>query len=72
MFNKEKKEKKEKRFFVKDSQGIGLGGVQILVDKVTGVNYLMTIDQYTITPLLDENGKVIVDKSEENKEAEIW
>ncbi len=56
--------KKEKRFIVKDEQGIQLGGIQILVDTVTGVNYLMTIGSGPsgITPLLDENGNVIIDK----------
>ncbi len=56
--------KKEKRFIVKDEQGIQLGGIQIIVDTVTGVNYLMTVGSGPsgITPLLDQNGDVVIDK----------
>ncbi len=57
------KEKKEKRFVVKHSQGLGLGAVEILVDIKTGVNYIVTQAPYGgITPLLDENGKIVIDK----------
>ncbi len=60
MFNKEKK---EKRFITKDGQSLGIGAVEILVDTKTGVNYLLTQTPYSgITPLLDENGKIVVDK----------
>ena len=58
-------EKKEKRFVVKESQGLGMGAVQVIVDTVTGVNYLNT-DGTSIaglTPLLDENGNVVIDKT---------
>ena len=60
MFNN----KKEKRFIVKEVQGIQLGAIQIVVDTVTGVNYLMTVGSAPsgITPLLDENGNVVIDK----------
>ena len=56
--------KKEKRFIVKEEQGIQLGAIQIVVDTVTGVNYLMTVGSgpLGITPLLDENGNVVIDK----------
>ncbi len=57
------KDKKEKRFITKDGQGIGLGAVEILVDTKTGVNYLLVQTPYSgITPLLDENGNVVIDK----------
>lgn len=56
-------EKKKKRFVSKDSQSIGLDAIQIIVDTETGVNYLRVFGQGGgVTPLLDENGKVIVDK----------
>lgn len=56
------KEKKPKRFIVKEEQAMGLGAVRILIDTQTGVNYLNTIgESYAgLTPLLDENGKVVV------------
>lgn len=60
----EKKEKKTKRFVVREEQGLGMAGaVQIIVDTVTGVNYLNTVgaSMTGITPLLDSNGNVIID-----------
>jgi len=59
--------KKENRFEVvyKDgSQLVGNGVRLILVDKETGVNYLVWNDGYAggITPLLDSDGKVVVTK----------
>ena len=61
--------KKEKRFEVifKDGGQLSDEGLrQILVDKETGVNYLMWKSGYGagITPLLDSEGKVIVTKPE--------
>lgn len=61
----EKKEKKAKRFVVREEHGLGMAGaVQIIVDTVTGVNYLNTVgaSMTGITPLLDSNGKVIIDE----------
>lgn len=60
----DKKEKKAKRFVVKEEQGLGMGAVQIIVDTVTGVNYLNTIgtSMNGITPLLDSKGNVIIDE----------
>ena len=57
-------EKKVKRFQVKEEQTLGLGAIQIVVDTVTGVNYLLSIGTGVsgITPLLDENGNVVVDE----------
>lgn len=57
-------EKKKKRFQVKEEQGFGLGAIQIIVDTVTGVNYLHILgnDMNGLTPLLDENGQVVIDK----------
>ncbi|WP_167956766.1 DUF6440 family protein [Anaerosporobacter faecicola] len=59
------KEKKDNRFIVKDEQRIGLGSAYVLVDKVTGVNYLVSVGSGygAITPLLDAEGKVVVDPS---------
>ena len=61
--------KKENRFEVifKDGSQISDEGYrQILVDKETGVNYLMWKSGYGagITPLLDSEGKVIEAKPE--------
>lgn len=59
----EKKEKKEKRFVIKESQSLGMSAIQIIVDTATGVNYLNTIGTSSsgLTPLLDNHGNVIVD-----------
>lgn len=58
------KEKKEKRFIVKEEQGMAFGLLQIVVDTVTGVNYIVTVGSGPsgLTPLLDENGDVVIDK----------
>lgn len=54
--------KKEKRFELKEEQQMGLNGaVRIVVDNVTGVNYLV-LSLGGITPLLDDNGNVVIDK----------
>ena len=59
--------KKEERFEVVFTDGSQLkdeGLRQILVDKVTGVNYLVWKAGYAggITPLLDGNGNVVITK----------
>ena len=58
------KEKKEKRFVIKEEQSLGFGAVYIVVDTQTGVNYLMTAGTGLngMTPLLDSDGKVVVDR----------
>lgn len=65
MFNKKDKKEKndDKRFdeiLVQTSQQGSL--ISIWVDRQTGVNYLYTwsVQGCALTPLLDENGKVIV------------
>ena len=57
------KEKKEKRFTIKEEQSLGFGAVYVVVDNQTGVNYIMTCGtgMNGITPLLDSEGKVVVD-----------
>ena len=58
-------EKKEKRFKVKEEQSLGMGALEIVVDSVTGVNYLLSAGMNGtsgITPLLDENGNVVIDR----------
>ena len=52
--------KKEDRFIKVHSEA--MGGRMILVDKVTGVNYLFVQSGYAggLTPLLDRDGKPIV------------
>ena len=52
--------KKEDRFVKVHSEA--MGGRIILVDKVTGVNYLFIQNSYAggLTPLLDRDGKPII------------
>lgn len=52
---------KEKRFEKVYSQG-ALEGIEIWVDKETGVNYLFRQSGYAggITPLIDRDGKPVV------------
>lgn len=52
-----------KRFEVKETQGV-LNTGKIIVDTQTGVNYLFWQEGYAggLTPLLDKNGSVIVDR----------
>ena len=59
----EKSEKKPKRFVVKEEQNLGLCGIQIIVDTVTGVNYLNTVGTSIagLTPLLDDKGNIVID-----------
>ena len=58
------KEKKEKRFVIKEEQSLGFGAVYIVVDTQTGVNYLTTVGTGLngMTPLLGSDGKVVVDR----------
>ncbi|MDX5981526.1 DUF6440 family protein [Exiguobacterium profundum] len=53
-----------RRFEVKSKQHLSGGIVKIVVDLYTGVNYLMTsgIGLSGMTPLLDKDGKVVVDE----------
>lgn len=54
-----------KRFELVEKESVGLqGNNYIIVDKVTGVNYLFIKHGYSggLTPLLDENGKPVVTK----------
>ena len=52
--------KKEERFVRIHSENIG--GEQIIVDKVTGVNYLFVTSGYAggLTVLLDRDGKPVI------------
>ena len=57
--------KKEKRFSVKEVESYsGSGTIRIIIDTKTGVNYIMTegVGGSSITPLLDSNGKVMIEK----------
>ena len=57
--------KKEKRFGVKEMESYsGSGTIRIIDDTKTGVNYIMTegVGGSSITPLLDSNGKVMIEK----------
>ena len=57
------KEKRFERIYTQE-----LGSTEIWVDKETGVNYLYHASGYSggLTVLVDENGKPIVTKREEN------
>ena len=52
--------KKDDRFIKVHSEA--MGGRMILVDKVTGVNYLFVSSGYAggLTPLLDREGKPVI------------
>jgi hypothetical protein len=67
-FEKERKVmKKNKRFDVAFNETMGLGSTtSIIVDTETGVNYLLVTSGYGagLTPLLDENGKIVVKNPE--------
>ncbi len=60
-------QKKEKRFIIKEQHGIGMCSLSIIRDTVTGVNYLASFgsdfDISCITPLLDGDGNVVIDKN---------
>ncbi len=60
---KSKKEKKRNRFVSKYDQVLGLGVLCVIVDTETGVNYICTgsASPESITPLLDKDGKVVID-----------
>lgn len=52
------------RFIVKSKEHLSGGIIKIVVDTQTGVNYLITsgLGLSGMTPLLDKEGKVVVDK----------
>lgn len=55
--------KKDKRFIITEKEGSELTTLfQVIVDKKTGVNYLMSKSGYGagLTPLLDRDGKPII------------
>ena len=56
--------KKEERFVKIYSENLGLGSECILVDKVTGVNYLFVQSGYAggLTPLLNRDGTPVISK----------
>ena len=59
-----KKESKKERFVVKLEQFLGMSGfISIIMDSETGVNYIINGngDSTHITPLLDKDGKVMID-----------
>lgn len=57
-------ENNKERVIIKEKYRLEYNNVRILVDTKTGVNYLsvFTGAGVSVTPLLDENGHVIVDK----------
>ena len=59
-------EKKPKRFAVKYKESQFVSTIEIMVDRETGVNYLMITqgEGFSMTPLLYANGQVVRDKPE--------
>ena len=57
-------QKKKERFAVKSKEALQGEDLAVLVDKQTGVNYLsfVGLSGSTITPLLDRDGRPLVDK----------
>lgn len=55
---------KKKRFRVKEEESFQFGAILVVVDTLTGVNYLMSITTgvTAITPLLDRDGQVVIDQ----------
>ena len=62
----QEEQQKQDRFVIKETHTVGLCGLFVICDTETGVHYLAAGgDVFTIssiTPLLDENGKVVIDK----------
>ena len=60
-------EKKPQRFVMKENHTVGVYGLSVICDMVTGVNYLAAggdgLSLSCITPLLDENGNVVIDRN---------
>ena len=56
--------KKEKRFENKFIENLDFGTIIVLVDKKTGVNYLLAqgLNCCSLTPLLDSKGNLVVEK----------
>ena len=61
------REKKPSRFVVKETHGVGVYSLCVICDTATGVNYLAAggdgLSLTCITPLLDENGNIVIDKN---------
>ena len=58
---------KDRRFIITTKEGT-VGGIRIIVDSETGVQYLFALDGYAggLTVLLDKDGKPLLDKAFEN------
>ena len=70
----DKIEKQPDLFVSKGHQGIGMGYLEVIVDRETGVNYIMASDMggkcTFITPRLDDIGNPMIDEIEEEEEDE--
>lgn len=53
-----------RRFGLKEKQQISGGIIKIIIDRQTGVNYIITsgLGVSGMTPLLDKNGNIVIDK----------
>ena len=58
--------KKEKRFAIKEKESFQGGEIAVIVDRKTGVNYIAvgSLGPQSITPLLGEDGRVVIEKGE--------
>ena len=60
------REKAQPRIVVKERPGDGMYALSVICDTVTGVHYLAAdgngLSLSCMTPLLDENGHVVIDK----------
>ena len=60
------REKAPPRFVVKESHGVGMYALLVICETVTGVHYLAAdgngLSLSCMTPLLYENGHVVIDK----------
>lgn len=55
--------KREKRFELKEEESFDGGVIRVVVDRKTGVNYIMAsgVGGSSITLLLDSDGNVVID-----------
>lgn len=58
--NEYKMKEIKKRFVERESEFFSMSGYRIIVDSMSGVNYLEN-SRGGITPLLDKNGAIVID-----------
>lgn len=58
--NEYRRKEVKKRFIERESEFLSMTGYRIIVDSMSGVNYLEN-SRGGITPLLDKNGAIVID-----------